>query len=177
MTFIRTDRDQSNLVDGTIYAYDVRPDGMYVTVKGNDPDGTPLILSFDGEDIEGLRHAIALFSGAGNMSLYVEPTELASGLAVGLGTDAGERERTVVYFNGGEVHLDPERTADLIVALTHNLAAMGLDMPGDSDRDVLPVNEFPVDSEVFHLDGATIIGRENYEAELVRRAFQGGDPA
>lgn len=103
MTFIRTDREQSNLVDGSIYAYDVRPDGMYVTVKGNDPGGTPLILSFDREDIDALRHAIKLF-------------------------DSGDAE---------------------------------------------PVSEFPVDSEVFHLDGATIIGRDNYEAEMVRRAFRG----
>ncbi len=41
--------------------------------------------------------------------------------------------------------------------------------------DALKVNEFPVDSEVFHLDGTTIIGRDNYEAELVRRAFQSTD--
>lgn len=50
---IRTDSSQPNLLDGSIFAYDIRADGCYVTVKGNSE--RPLILSFDSEDITVLR--------------------------------------------------------------------------------------------------------------------------
>lgn len=56
MTFVRTDTAQPNLVDGSVYAYDIRPDGAYVTVAGNSE--TPLILSFDLDDIEALRRIV-----------------------------------------------------------------------------------------------------------------------
>lgn len=56
---IRNDPTQPNLIDGSIYVYDVRPDGMYVTVKGNGE--TPLTLAFDHADIQALRNAIQLF--------------------------------------------------------------------------------------------------------------------
>lgn len=56
MTFVRTDPDQPNLVDGSVYAYDIRPEGAYVTVAGNGE--TPLILSFDLHDIAALRRMV-----------------------------------------------------------------------------------------------------------------------
>ena len=56
---------------------------------------------------------------------YVEPTELDSGIAVGLGTSMIGQERISLFFNGGEVLLDSEQAADLIAALAHSIAAMG----------------------------------------------------
>ena len=58
MTFVRTDPAQPNLVDGSVYAYDVHPGGAYVTVAGNGE--MPLILSFDLDDIAALRRLIDL---------------------------------------------------------------------------------------------------------------------
>lgn len=62
MTFDRIDPDQPNLVDGSVYAYDVRRTGAYVTVAGN--GDTPLILSFDVADIAALRRMIDLYDEA-----------------------------------------------------------------------------------------------------------------
>lgn len=62
MTFVRTDTAQPNLVDGSVYAYDVRPEGAYVTVAGSGE--TPLILSFDVADIAALRRMIDLYDQA-----------------------------------------------------------------------------------------------------------------
>ena len=57
--FVRRDPRQPNLIDGGIYAYDVRHNGVYVTCRGNEE--CPIILSFDPEDIDGLREMITLF--------------------------------------------------------------------------------------------------------------------
>lgn len=57
--FVRRDIDQPNLIDGSIYAYETRPDGVYVTVAGNSED--PLILSFDLEDLAALRGIVNQF--------------------------------------------------------------------------------------------------------------------
>jgi hypothetical protein len=57
--FIRRDIDQPNLIDGSIYCLDVCHNGAYVTVAGNGE--TPLILSFDLEDIEALRQVVDQF--------------------------------------------------------------------------------------------------------------------
>jgi hypothetical protein len=54
--FVRRDVDQPNLVDGSIYYYDIRHNGVYVTVAGNEED--PIILSFDREDIAALRSLV-----------------------------------------------------------------------------------------------------------------------
>jgi hypothetical protein len=59
MSFVKQDADYDNLISGTVYAYDVRPDGMYITVAGN--NDKPTIVAFDVEDIEALSNAIALF--------------------------------------------------------------------------------------------------------------------
>lgn len=56
MTFTRTDPTQPNLVDGSVYTYEVHPQGVYVTVAGNSE--TPLILSFDSADIAALRNLV-----------------------------------------------------------------------------------------------------------------------
>jgi hypothetical protein len=129
MTFSRSDPAQQNLTDGTIFVYDVRPDGMYVTVRGNDPDDltlVPLILSFGPEDIGALRNAIRIFDGnQSEFCHYAEPQELESGIAVGLGTDSHNMERIALWFNGGEVHLDSEQAADLIASLANALGVMG----------------------------------------------------
>lgn len=61
MSFMKRDIDQDNLVDGTIYMFQVYPDGAYVTVAGNDPDDKPIILAFDAEDIAALRSIVATY--------------------------------------------------------------------------------------------------------------------
>lgn len=60
---IRTDPAQPNLLDGSIFVYDPRPDGCYVTVKGN--DDRPVILSFDLEDIAVLGRIADLYADHG----------------------------------------------------------------------------------------------------------------
>jgi hypothetical protein len=57
---IRTDPGQPNLVDGSVYAYEIVPGGAYVTVAGNGT--TPLILSFDADDIASLRAVVDSFT-------------------------------------------------------------------------------------------------------------------
>lgn len=56
---VRRDIHQPNLIDGSIYCFDIRHNGAYVTVAGNAE--TPLILSFDLEDIQALRHVVNQF--------------------------------------------------------------------------------------------------------------------
>lgn len=62
-SFARVDPAQPNLVDGSVYAYEVHPQGAYVTVAGNDK--MALILSFDREDIAALRRMIDLYDRSG----------------------------------------------------------------------------------------------------------------
>lgn len=45
----RSDQDQSNLIDGTIIAFDPRSDGAYVTFAGR--DGAAVIAAIDIEDL------------------------------------------------------------------------------------------------------------------------------
>jgi hypothetical protein len=73
--FVRTDPDQPNLIDGTIYAYDVRENGAYVTVSGNEE--TPLILSFDLGDIDVLRDVLTCFPSPQHPGFthYCEPSD------------------------------------------------------------------------------------------------------
>jgi hypothetical protein len=59
--FVRRDPEWPNLIDGTVFVTNVRHNGIYVTVRGNDEE-QPIILAFDPDDIDGLREAIADFN-------------------------------------------------------------------------------------------------------------------
>ena len=130
--FIRTDPAQPNLLDGTIYAYELREGGCYITVAGNDE--TPLILSTDLEDIASLR-AIAAHYPPNTMpgfSFYAEPDEVAGQKAqsvVGLGS-VGDTEYAYVGAGVkgvcyGEVLMTREQLGTLIGKLRDIHESMG----------------------------------------------------
>lgn len=120
-TFARTDREQPNLVDGTIYAYETRENGCYVTVKGN--GDTPLILSFDLEDVQSLRAIAARMPVDPSFSFYVEPRQVAEGVYVGVG--AGDHgEHTEIISDTGSQRFDTEQLASLIDSLQVCLEVM-----------------------------------------------------
>lgn len=59
--FVRRDPECPNLIDGSVFATDVRANGAYVTVAGNGE--MPLILSFDLDDIRALKLLLNEFGG------------------------------------------------------------------------------------------------------------------
>ncbi len=117
----RTDLNQPNLIDGTIYAYQVDPDGVYVTIKGD--SDTPLIASFDMEDVDTLRNIVAHFAIRSDFAFYAEPADIDGLVCVGVGsTSDGERLVLVVPRSGAELTTD--QVEQLISVLTDCLDAL-----------------------------------------------------
>ena len=129
MTLVRTDPNQPNLINGTIYAYDIRPDGVYVTLAGNSE--TPQIVSFDLDDIKALSAIVRHFQHSTSFVFYVEPNvvECELGTVVtGLGSVGdGPEAACIATSSGGEfgdAYLTRDQLAELIEALRNTHEAM-----------------------------------------------------
>lgn len=129
---IRTDPSQPHLLDGSIYLYDVRPDGCYVTIKGNSDD-RPHIISFDTEDLDVLRRMLARFDAGGfgkadDFTWWCEPSQVAdTGVHVG-GGEAATGERVGLVVGDSHVLLNVDEAESLIVLVAEIVASIRGDL-------------------------------------------------